>query len=232
VGGAGGSRPPGGNRGGVSDTTNGVWDRVFDVYAPLALGVFVLIASSLVFILIRWRARGRDEFPGGRDERNPVEIAYAVLLIVVATGLIVLTLTANDDLEAQFDSGADISVDVTGARWNWRFEYPDLGIVDQGTREHIPTLTVPAGEPIDFTGTSVDVIHSFWIPDERFKRDVFAQRETDWQMTFDEEGFMSGVGRCAEFCGLRHSDMRFNVDVLSPEAFDAWARRQGNKAGP
>lgn len=215
----------------MNDSTTGVWDRVLDLYLPLAGGVFVVVTVLLVFFLIRWRARGRDEFPGGTDERNPVEIVYAAVLTLVAAGLIVFTLTANDDLGAQFESGADVHVDVTGARWNWRFEYPDLGIVEQGTRERIPTLTVPAGQPVDFTGTSVDVIHSFWIPDERFKRDVFPKRETDWQMTFDDQGFMSGVGRCAEYCGLRHSDMRFNVDVVSPDAFDTWARRQGREAG-
>jgi len=215
----------------MNDSTTGVWDRVLDLYLPLAGGVFVVVTVLLVFFLIRWRARGRDEFPGGTDERNPVEIVYAAVLTLVAAGLIVFTLTANDDLGAQFDSGADVHVDVTGARWNWRFEYPDLGIVEQGTRERIPTLTVPAGQPVDFTGTSVDVIHSFWVPEARFKRDVFPKRETDWQMTFDDQGFMSGVGRCAEYCGLRHSDMRFNVDVVSPGAFDAWARRQGREAG-
>lgn len=218
----------------MTDSTNDAWDRVLGVYGPIAIGVFVVVVVLLVFIVIRWRARGRDgreEFAGGTDERNPVEIAYAIVLGLVAAGLLTLTLTTNDDLQAQFDSGADVHVDVTGARWNWRFEYPGLGVVEQGTRERIPTLTVPAGEPVDFTGTSIDVIHSFWIPDERFKRDVFPERVTDWQMTFDEPGFMSGVGRCAEFCGLRHSEMRFNVDVLSPERFDAWARRRGKEAG-
>ncbi len=148
----------------MTDTTDEAWNRVLGVYGPIAIGVFVIVILSLGFIVLRWRARGREEFPGGTDERNPVEITYAAVLALVAAGLIALTLTTNDDLEAQFDSPAAVHVDVTGAQWNWRFVYPELGAVEQGTRARIPTLTVPAGEPVDFTGNSIDVIHSFWIP--------------------------------------------------------------------
>jgi cytochrome c oxidase subunit 2 len=213
----------------VSDTTDGVWDRVFGIYAPIGLGVLVLVTVLVVLFVIRYRARGEDGPAGGPTEKNPVEFVYAGILALVAAGLIWITLDANDDLQAQFDAPAAIRVEVTGARWNWRFDYPKLGFADQGTRTHIPTLTVPAGEPVDFTGTSIDVVHSFWIPDERFKRDVFPHRDTTWQMTFSGPRFLSGVGRCAEFCGLRHAEMRFNVDVLSPERFDAWSRHA--KAG-
>lgn len=216
----------------MKNTTIDVWDRIFNVYWPIGLGVLVVIAVLVVAFVLRWRARpgDEDEFPGGTDEKTPLEAAYAVVLILVAAFLLIVTLGGNSDLEAKFDQPADVHVDVTGARWNWRFAYPDLGIVEQGTRDRIPTLKVPAGEPVDFTGTSVDVIHSFWIPDERFKRDVFPYRSTNWQMTFPEERFEAGEGRCAEFCGLRHSDMRFNVDVVSPEEFDAWAAANGKHA--
>ena len=214
----------------MSDTTNGVWDRLIGIYAPIGVGVFVAVTVLVVFMIIRYRARGEDGPAGGPTEKNPVELVYASVLAVVAGGLIWITLNANDDLQAQFDSPAAVHIDVTGARWNWRFTYPDLGIVEQGTRDRIPTLTVPAGEPVDFTGTSIDVVHSFWIPDERFKRDVFPHRRTTWQMTFSGPRFLSGAGRCAEFCGLHHSDMRFSVDVLAPDRFDAWERRAAAEA--
>ena len=212
----------------MNDTT-GIWDRLTAVYVPLGGAVLVIITVLVVVIVLRWRARDEgqaDEFPGGRDERTRVELLYGGLLAVIAAVLVWITFGADTDLNAQFDAPAAVHVKVTGAQWNWRFAYPDDGIVEQGTRNHFPTLTVPAGEPVDFTGTSLDVIHSFWIPDERFKRDVFPGRQTNWQMTFDgEPRMMSGAGHCAEFCGLRHSQMRFNVDVLSPADFQAWEQR-------
>jgi cytochrome c oxidase subunit 2 len=216
----------------VKDTTVEVWNRIFEVYWPIGLGVLLIVTVLVVAFVLRWRARpgDEDEFPGGTDEKTPVEVVYAIGLALLAAFLLALTLDGNSDLEAKFDQPADVRVEVTGARWNWRFVYPDLGIVEQGTRDRIPTLKVPAGEPVAFTGTSIDVIHSFWIPDERFKRDVFPHRDTTWQMTFPEVRFESGAGRCAEFCGLRHSDMRFNVDVVSPAEFDSWAAADGGAA--
>jgi cytochrome c oxidase subunit 2 len=213
----------------VKDTTVDVWNRIFDIYWPIGLGVFVLITILVVAFVLRWRIRpgDPDEFPGGTDEKTPLEAAYATLLILIAAFLLVVTLGGNSDLEAQFKQPAAVHVKVIGARWNWRFEYPDLGIVSQGTRDKYATLTVPEGEPVDFDGTSIDVMHSFWIPEQRFKRDVFPYRETAWQLTFPEAGSYLSEGRCAEFCGLRHSEMRFNVDVLPADEFDAWAQRTG-----
>jgi cytochrome c oxidase subunit 2 len=207
-------------------TTDEAWDRVLGVYAPIGIGVLALVTLLVVVLVVRYRARGEDDPAGGPSEKNPVELAYAGLLALVAGALLWLTLDTDGELKAQFDSPAAVHVDVTGARWNWRFAYPELGVVEQGTRTYVPTLTVPAGEPVDFTGTSLDVVHSFWIPDERFKRDVFPGREATWQISFSGPRFLSGVGRCAEFCGLRHAEMRFNVEVLSPARFDAWARAE------
>jgi cytochrome c oxidase subunit II len=118
---------------------------------------------------------------------------------------------------------------VVAARWDWRFEYPGSGAVVQGTDQTIPTLYLPQGVPVDFAGTSRDVQHAFWVPDERFKRDVFANRTTTWQMTFDDLGFHEGGGACAEFCGLRHANMVFNVDVLPPPEFHRWEQRATEK---
>lgn len=210
----------------ASDTTSGVWDRVFSVYWPIGLAVLVIVWGLVAFLVIRYRARGAaDEIPQGTDEKTPVEVAYAVVLAFIAAFLIWFTLNANSDLNAQFNQPAAVQVKVTGSRWNWRFEYPKLGVVEQGTRDGFPTLTVPAGEPVDFRAISLDVIHSFWIPDERFKRDVFPHRHTTWQMTFDTPEVLAGAGHCAEFCGLHHAEMRFNVRVLPPNEFDAWAHR-------
>jgi cytochrome c oxidase subunit 2 len=89
-----------------------------------------------------------------------------------------------------------------------------------GHEGETPTLTVPSDTTVRFTLRSNDVIHAFWIPYARFKRDAFPNRTTEFDLTFDDPGVHEGI--CAEFCGLDHTIMRFDVDVLSPDEFDGW----------
>jgi cytochrome c oxidase subunit 2 len=83
-------------------------------------------------------------------------------------------------------------------------------------------LVVPANTEIRFRMTSIDVIHSFWIPYLRFKRDAFPGRATEFDLSFERPGaHVDGV--CAEFCGLKHDQMVFDVQVMSRAAFQTWA---------
>ena len=81
-------------------------------------------------------------------------------------------------------------------------------------------LVVPARETVEFAITSRDVIHAFWVPHLRFKRDAFPRLTTKFDLVFDKPG--SYPGNCAEFCGLHHADMRFGVRVLPRAEFDEW----------
>jgi cytochrome c oxidase subunit 2 len=118
-----------------------------------------------------------------------------------------------------------VTIDVIAARWTWRFDYRGLGITQAGDGRRIPTLVVPVGD-VRFSATSRDVIHSFFIPYLRFKRDAFPKRRTNFTLGFDRPGLHPAEGECAEFCGLRHAYMHFNVEVLEPAAFRAWVRRR------
>jgi cytochrome c oxidase subunit 2 len=91
----------------------------------------------------------------------------------------------------------------------------------------VPELVLPAGASVRFDMTSLDVIHSFWIPGFRFKRDVFPDQETSFQVDVGERtGFWENTGVCAEFCGLDHTSMRFSVRIVTPEEFDAWLAQE------
>lgn len=95
-----------------------------------------------------------------------------------------------------------------------------------GTSEEIPVLVLPVGERIEFEQAAADVIHSFWVPEFLFKRDVFPfpkQNHTDnrWQVSsIDKTGAF--VGRCAEMCGTYHSMMNFEVRAVSKDKFDRY----------
>ncbi len=95
-----------------------------------------------------------------------------------------------------------------------------------GTSDEIPVLVLPAGKRIEFEQASADVIHSFWVPEFLFKRDVFPEpkannSENVWQVSeITKTGAF--VGRCAEMCGTYHAMMNFEVRVVSPDDFRAY----------
>jgi cytochrome c oxidase subunit 2 len=92
-----------------------------------------------------------------------------------------------------------------------------------GSEQVVPELVLPAGSSVEFQLTSLDVIHSFWIPGFRFKRDVFPGETTSFQVDVSERtGIFENTGVCAEFCGLDHHEMRFSVRIVTPEEFDRW----------
>jgi cytochrome c oxidase subunit 2 len=122
------------------------------------------------------------------------------------------------------EARAALRVDVTAAKWSWRFDYPRYGISLIGSDARPPTLVVPTGTRVLFTMTSLDVIHAFWIPERRFKRDAFPRRTTRFDLVFDRTGVFPDGGACAEYCGLHHAEMRFDVEAMPPAAFAAWAR--------
>jgi cytochrome c oxidase subunit II len=207
------------------DTRNQFFD-VWNVYWPIALAVFVLIAALVLLFALRYRSRS-GEIPRGRDESQPVEIGYAVVLAGIAAFLVFLTFSRMPGSADSSATGRPVEVKVTAARWNWRFEYPEGGLVEQGTKHHVPVLRVPVDTPIEFSGSSIDVIHSFWIPEERFKRDVFPGLHSRWEMVFEDVVNSPGGGECAEFCGLEHANMIFDVLVMPKVAFARWVTSEG-----
>jgi cytochrome c oxidase subunit II len=124
------------------------------------------------------------------------------------------------------DKNPDQVVEVVAFKWNWQFNYRD-GVGEEaktvastlGTDDVIPLLVLPTGKTIRFEETSRDVIHSFWVPELLFKRDVFpGSVRNKFDVTLDKEGRY--VGRCAELCGTYHAFMQFELVVVSPEKFD------------
>jgi heme/copper-type cytochrome/quinol oxidase subunit 2 len=136
------------------DTRNQFYD-VWNVYWPIALAVFLIVLGLVVFLGLRYRSRSR-EIPRGRDENERLEAAYAIGLACVAAFLIALTFSrmpGNTDAEA---TGRPLEVKVTGARWNWRFEYPEFWIVRCCASRSTPrstskgarsTSSTPSGSP-------------------------------------------------------------------------------------
>ena len=187
------------------------------MFLPVGVGVFVLVAGTILVMVALGRRRAE---PGRRKNNLPLELAIVALLAATAATLIAVSFSAEDRVgEAQ--ASAPLRVRVVAAKWRWRFEYPAQGKVVQGGDGEAPALVVPAGTPVEIEGVSLDVVHAFWVPELRFQRQLFPNRPTRFSMTFPEAGILPG-GRCSMFCGLRHQDMHFVVDVRPAAEFETW----------
>ena len=206
------------------DSTRQEFDGLFSLYLIVGCVVAAIVFAAVAFALLRYRARA-GRAPSRRNEANAVEIVAAVLIAGVLAVLLTRTFT-TEAKEDRTGHGAT-RIDVTAFRWGWRFDYPGQGVSVVGNNNRNPTFAVPVGKPVSFSLRTLDVIHSFWVPDERFKRDAIPGRVNRFDLRFDEPGNEDGV--CAEFCGLRHSDMGFDVLVLSPSSYRRWlaAQREG-----
>jgi cytochrome c oxidase subunit 2 len=224
----------------VTDTRR-EFDQVAGLYLPIGVAVVVVIVALVVVIALRYRVRDGeqepgDDGPGGR--RRPSRIAdapraealYAAVLVCIAA-LLVWRTFSTEAREDHPRAAATATIDVTAARWHWRFDYRGTGVTQLGGDRTPPTLVVPAAQPVRFTLVSIDVIHAFWIPARRFKRDANPGASSSFELIFPTTGFWRDGGECSEFCGLRHAQMRFDVDVRTPAAYAAWLRQRRAAAG-
>jgi len=163
--------------------------------------VLVIVVAAIAIGLVRSR-RGAGH---GVEKRPKLETAYAIVLAAIAATLVGFTFHT----EAREDrvEPAGTTVDVVAFKWGWAFTTGGKTVV--GDDRAPPVLSVPAGRPVRFVLRSRDVIHAFWVPSLRFKRDAFPWRSTQFDLVFDHPG--TYVGRCAEFCGLQHAGMTFQV---------------------
>jgi cytochrome c oxidase subunit 2 len=209
-------------------------ERMFNLWIGstiAALAVGVLVWGLIFWCLIRYRKRGQ-QLPPQTRYNLPIEIVYTVAPFLVIAVLFYYTVIVQTDVTRL--GNADMSVSVQASKWNWTFAYPDSPGQDGkpvetvGDSHTIPILVVPTHRRIEFVEHSADVIHSFWVPELLFKRDVFPGNVVNrFETTIEQEG--AYVGRCAELCGTYHSMMNFELRVVSPEQFDQFiaAKQQG-----
>jgi cytochrome c oxidase subunit II len=200
------------------------YDHLFAIYVPIALGVFALIVVVVFAAVVIYRRRP-PERAARWHEHNPLEGTYAVLLACVAAFLLYLTFTTEHKVDTVANrEHPSVVIKVIASKWEWTFEYPAYGITERsGTVGHEP-LVVPAREAVRFEITSVDVIHSFWIPALRYKRDAIPGSTQIATLVFRPGVF---PGQCAEFCGLRHADMIFTAQAVAPASFATWTKSRG-----
>jgi cytochrome c oxidase subunit 2 len=194
-----------------ASTVAGDVDLLYGALVAITAFFTLLIAALVAVFAIQYRRRSEAERPGHVAEPRALEIAWIAVPLAIVTVIFFwsaqLYVTIN---RAPRDA---VDVYVVGKRWMWKVQHLT------GQRE-INELHVPVGVPIKLNLTSEDVIHSFYVPAFRIKKDAVPGRyNTIW---FEA----SKPGRyhlfCAEYCGTKHSAMIGWVEVMEPASFQAW----------
>ena len=180
--------------------------------------VGILVWALLIWAVIAYRRKEGDKLPEQTRYHVPLEIMYTIVPLVMVLAL--FWFTARDQKILTENPGDQKhTVNVSGWRWSWGFNYIEDGAYDVGTPGQRPTLWLPVNEKVKFTLTSPDVIHSFWIPSFLTKMDVMPGQTNEFTVTPNKLGIFPG--KCAELCGVDHARMLFDVKVVTRAEFDA-----------
>lgn len=187
-----------------------------------AWGVGIVTWGLMLWAAIAYRRRHKDQVPEQTTYNMPLELLYTVVPLIMILGL--FWFTARDQSELLTMENDQVqTVNVVAYRWNWGFNYLDEDVYTVGTPAQNAVLVLPVNEKVRFELTSPDVIHSFWVPDFLFKMDVIPGKTNAFELTPDKIG--TYVGRCAELCGVEHSQMLFSVKVVERAEFDAYVEQ-------
>ena len=187
-------------------------DWLFGIHLKLIAFLFALVIVFMLYSIVVFRRRPGDLTEGQYIHGNTrLEIAWTVIpLIIVAVMGYIGVVTLRDVTASSPD---EMVVEVTGSQWSWRFDYPEQGLTST-------ELILPVNQPIRFEITSTDVIHNLWVPEFRVKQDAVPGAVNLLRVTPTVVG--NYKVRCAELCGLRHSQMLADVRVLERSEFNSW----------
>lgn len=192
------------------------FDRIQAVYwfaTVISIGIFSLVTAVVVFSVWKWRVPDDDDADGPPIHGHTgLEILWTAVpaILVTAIGIVsAIVLARNGEAGTR-----PLEVQAIGQQFAWKFVYSDFEGVETGE------LVLPVGQETRFTMSSVDVIHSFWVPNFGQKMDAVPGIETTILVTPDRTGEFAVV--CAELCGLGHATMRARARVVTQDEFDAW----------
>ena len=205
----------------------GFWNATW--IAALAVGV--LVWFLILWSVFAYRRKRDDEVPTQFRYHVPFEILYTIVPILMVAAMFGQTVNLQNKL-LDTEQEPDVVVNVAGKKWSWDFNYVnedvyvtgeqarELNLGEEGLPETLPRLVLPVDSRVEFVLTSRDVIHSFWVVNFLQKLDMVPGRVNIFQVTTTEEGTFAG--KCAELCGAYHSEMLFQVEVVSQEDYDAF----------
>jgi cytochrome c oxidase subunit 2 len=225
---------------GVTELSAETYDLHMMVFwVCVAIGVAVF--GVMLYSLIRHR-KAAGATPATFSHSTTAEVLWTAIPCVI---LLAMAVPAAETLIRLEDSrNPDVSIVVTAYQWKWHYKYQDEGIefysslarpslaarplesgvdpftVDNYLLEVDRPLVVPRGKKIRLLLTSNDVLHAWWVPELAIKKDAIPGRVNETWFRAEETGTYRG--QCAELCGKDHGYMPVVVEVVEPDAYQAW----------
>ncbi len=182
-------------------------------YALTAITLFftILIFTAIFYFMVKYRRRSEDERPPETQTLMVFEIGWTVIPTLICA--VIFVWSSSVYFRNSRPPNASMEIFVVGKQWMWHLQHPE------GPRE-INELHVPVGVPVKLTMTSEDVIHDFFIPAFRVKKDVLPGRYSSIWFQATKVGTYHFF--CAQYCGAEHSGMIGWVYVMSPTDYANW----------
>jgi len=202
----------------LAPSVDGAWNVVMIV----SIAFFFLLMGMMVYFVIAYRRRTDFEVTSDVDHNAPLEWTWTIIPLILVIALFFVGFRGF--LYASVPPAEAMEIQVTAHKWAWSFQYPN-GIVKGD-------LYVPVGRPVRLVMSSQDVIHSFYVPEFRVKRDVIPGLYT--VIWFEAKEPTDTALECAEYCGgagdgsqgTGHSGMWSRVVALSGSDYDAWVNKE------
>jgi cytochrome c oxidase subunit 2 len=200
-------------------------DTLWDVLLIVSVPIFVLVQTVVLYSVWKFRMRPGEELLDGPPIHGNTRLeivwtAIPAMLLVALCSYAFLVLTDIEKAQAN-----TMKVRVVGEQFTWTFYYPGSG----GREVASPQLYLPVNQAVEFTIQSKDVLHDFWVPAFRIKKDAVPGINTSYRVTTTRVGDYPVV--CAELCGLGHSVMRQTAHVVPRGQFQQWLNRLRSKQG-
>jgi cytochrome c oxidase subunit 2 len=198
---------------------------LYNIVLGIALVVGVGVVGMILLSAIRYRKRpGDDTLPPQTHGNTTFEVIWTAVPTVIVLGLFAMSFVTIRAIDTPKKHYAAV-VEVKGYQWSWTFDY---GTNKAGTKVLVktqnnrtpPQMIVPVGETVHIEERSDNVIHSFWVPEFLFKRDVVPGKANGFDITVNAPGIYKG--QCAELCGTEHALMTFTVKAVGRAEFDKW----------
>lgn len=180
--------------------------------------VVVVVFILLIWFVYKYRKSNLSDgyVPTDVLGNKKLEATWTLIPIMLLAILAVPTIAITYYQSPVSDSAAQkegVHVEVVAEQFQWTF-------IHENDKEEQDELVIPEGESIIFHLYSKDVIHSFWIPELSGKVDVMPHKELIYEIKEPEIG--TYAGKCAEYCGIQHANMRFDAKVVSKEDYEKY----------
>ena len=187
--------------------------------------IFLIVAGFAAYTLIRFgrRPTNPEVEPAQVYGSTQIELAWTVVPLLIVVVLFLVTARYVYGIERRHQPPDALEITVVGNQWWWEIRYPKLGIVT-ANEIHVPVSDAVRPTPTFITIQSVDVAHSFWVPQLAGKMDAIPNKTN--RVWIEPRQVGSYVGQCAEYCGLQHALMLLVVVVHPKDEFQAWVAAQ------